>query len=78
MLQLVERFPDAQNFHRTVVWQWNERLLNIKPNGLNLRNVKVNNGIIIIIQLDAKKIPEIDTLVSKVQNYIIVMTSIPS
>ena len=54
MLQLVERFPDTQNFHRTVVWQWNERLL--KPNGLNLRNVKVNNGIIIIIiQLDAKK-----------------------
>ena len=53
MQQLVERFPDTQNFHRTVVWQWNERLL--KPNGLNLRNVKVNNGIIIIIQLDAKK-----------------------
>ena len=76
MLQLVERFPDTQNFHRTVVWQWNERLL--KPNGFNLRNVKVNNRIIIIIQLDVKKIPEIDTLVSKVQNYIIVMTSIPS
>ena len=33
---------------------------------------------IIIIQLDAKKILEIDTLVSKVQNYIIVMTLIPS